>query len=445
MADIAHSKRLLELWEGDEAFRELLLRSPFEATRSYGLTTDAEALRPVWDAHYDRQAPVAPCVERYRAFVGEKLAHRDELRRNSTPNSPYFHHWRRRHMARTTSQLGPAKAHGIVHPLAAFELSKGCSVGCWFCGISAPKLGDIFAYSDANRGLWRDVCSVWREEIGPAAEQAFLYWATDPMDNPDYERFACDFHELCGHFPQTTTALPLRDVERTRRLLRLSEERGCLLNRFSLLTLKILQRVHQQFSAEELAFVELVLQIRKDTPSKAVAGRALEKALKQGEVDYETSTIACISGFLISMVDRSLRLISPCPASQRWPLGYQVFAEATFETAEDFRTQLRRLTSESTMPSAISAAHPVGLRPDLTWTVSERGLTVSSKHLHQTFRGLNPEALESLGQMLAARQFNAEQVALESGADMALVFMVLNQMLGVGVLDEEPKLLHAAV
>lgn len=409
----------------------------------YGLRADPEALRPVWDSDFQpSDGELALSVQRHRAFVAEKMAHRDELRRTSRPLSGNFHAWRVRQMARTTSQLGAVQAHAIVHPLAAFELSKGCSVGCWFCGVSAPKLGDILAYNDANRGFWREVCQVWREVIGPAAEQAFLYWATDPMDNPDYEKFACDFHELCGYFPQTTTALPLRDVERTRRLLKLSEERGCLLNRFSLLTLKILDRVHETFSAEELAFVELVLQIKKDTLSKAVAGRTLEKALRTGVTDYQASTIACVSGFLVNMVDRSVRLISPCPASQRWPLGYQIFGEGTFSNADEFAGVLRRLTSAESMPASVRWQQRVALRPDLSWQLGERGLKVSSPFLHQSFQGLESAALEKLGQLLSRGDLSAEEVALQSGGDLATVFLLLNQMLAVGVLDEEPELLH---
>ena len=436
MAEIGHMKRLLELWEADESFRRHLEDSPREAAQQYGLLADAEAMRPVWDAHWAPDQPVASCVERYRSFVREKFAHRDELRQTSRPLSQRFHAWRQRQMTRTFSQLGPSKAHGIVHPLAAFELSKGCSVGCWFCGISAPKLGDIFAYNDANRGLWRDVCQVWREEVGQAAEQAFLYWATDPMDNPDFEKFSCDFHEICGHFPQTTTALPLRDIERTRRLLRLSEERGCLLNRFSILNLRILKGVHEAFRAEELTFVELVMQMAKELPSKAVAGRALEKALRQGQQEISTSTIACVSGFLINMLEGSIRLISPCPASERWPLGYQIFAEGHFATAEEFRRQLLHMTSEEVMPASIRFRQRVSLRQDLTCSLSPRGLTVSSPHLHQIFRGLADPSLDKLGRMLSQRSYDAESIALEVDPDLAQVFLVLNQMLAAGVLEE---------
>ena len=433
MAEIAHTKRLLECWQGDEVFRARLHEDPALAAGELGLAT-----RPLWDAQVDWSLPVSQEVQRYRAFVAEKFAHRDELRRTSQPKSSNFHGWRVRQMFRTHSQLGGAKAHGIVHPLAAFELSKGCSVGCWFCGVSAPKLGDILAYTDANRDLWRQVCTVWREEIGPAAEQAFLYWATDPLDNPDYEHFACDFHELCGYFPQTTTAIPLRDAERTRRVLRISEERGCLLNRFSILTSKTLQRVHQTFTAEELAFVELVLQMPKETTSKAVAGRARDRALARGETDLEASTIACISGFLVQMIDRTIQLISPCPANEHWPMGYIVFAQRSFHDGESFRQALRELMSDQVMPPVASGLPRVALRGDLEGQVSEVGLVLSNSHLRQTFRGLSHAGLEKLGQLLAGDGLPAGELAVQlEHDDLATVFLVLNQLLAKGVLEEE--------
>jgi len=35
-----------------------------------------------------------------------------------------------------------------------------------------------------------------------AAGRGFCYWGTDPMDNPDYEKFCLDFHEVLGIFPK---------------------------------------------------------------------------------------------------------------------------------------------------------------------------------------------------------------------------------------------------
>src|SRR5205814_8046857 len=107
-----------------------------------------------------------------------------------------------------------------------------------FCGVSAGRKGADFLYTPDNARLWRDVLAVLRRVVGPAAATGFCYWATDPLDNPDYERFALDVAEICGRFPQTTTAQPLKDPERTRALLALSVAHGCTINRFSILTLR---------------------------------------------------------------------------------------------------------------------------------------------------------------------------------------------------------------
>ena len=152
------------------------------------------------------------------------------------------------------------KADGLVHATCCFELAKGCSVGCWFCGVAAPKLGGMFQATPENRKMWRGALKVVRSVVGPGAKRGFCYWASDPLDNPDYEKFACDFHHILGTFPQTTTAIPLRDAQRTRRVLSLSQERGCDLNRFSVLTLKTFERIFQEFTPQELVYVELIPQ-----------------------------------------------------------------------------------------------------------------------------------------------------------------------------------------
>ena len=112
------------------------------------------------------------------------------------------------------------------------------------------------------------------ELFGPAAQAGFCSWATDPSDNPDYPRFLEDYYAVTGALPQTTTALPLANLDFTRAVLRLSEHYRGLPNRFSILTLNAFDAVHETFTAEELLHVELVLLNRESLTSKAVAGRA---------------------------------------------------------------------------------------------------------------------------------------------------------------------------
>ena len=41
--------------------------------------------------------------------------------------------------------------------------------------------------------------------------------------------------------------------------------------------------------------------------------------------DYPMNTIGCVTGFLFNMVDRTVQLISPCTATDEWPLGFYVY------------------------------------------------------------------------------------------------------------------------
>src|SRR5580700_86519 len=83
---------------------------------------------------------------------------------------------------------------------------------------------------------------------------AECYSGTDPFDNPEYERFIEDFAAVNGCLPYTSTALSVRDPERTRRLIAVS---GPNQLRFSVLSLGMLTRIHAEFAPEELLLVEI--------------------------------------------------------------------------------------------------------------------------------------------------------------------------------------------
>lgn len=106
----------------------------------------------------------------------------------------------------------------VLYYPVAFELSKGCSVQCPFCGLAASRLAGIARYEE-NRLLWHGILAAVLEIIGPAAGMGPCYFATEPLDNPDYERFMAGYREIFGTVPQTTTAAALREPERFRVLL----------------------------------------------------------------------------------------------------------------------------------------------------------------------------------------------------------------------------------
>ena len=101
----------------------------------------------------------------------------------------------------------------------------------------------ILSTRSENAGLFRDVLEVLADVVGPTAGKwGFLYWATDPFDNPDYELFCRDFATQFGQFPATTTAKGWTDFPRTRKLIELSDAHGRAHVRLSILSLKMLRQ-----------------------------------------------------------------------------------------------------------------------------------------------------------------------------------------------------------
>ena len=136
-------------------------------------------------------------------------------------------------------------------PLFAFELSKGCSKQCWFCSFSPPQLQNNFLRTPANRAFWRSILTEAWNLCGTACQSSVCYHSTEPSDNPDYLDLLEDFHDVFGVYPQTTTADPLKDVAWTRRILDNRRRDPTNIDRFSVLTLRILRQIYATFSAEE--------------------------------------------------------------------------------------------------------------------------------------------------------------------------------------------------
>ncbi|MEO1432949.1 MAG: radical SAM family RiPP maturation amino acid epimerase [Cyanobacteria bacterium J06633_8] len=450
--NLINIKRFYERWMADREFREQLLLDPYNACKYYELKVDVEKIRPIWDENYIQQnnekisdSSILDIFSNFILNIKRKEQFYDSF---SSLKNHNYKIWRERQIARTNGQFRKCDYDNIVHAPTSFELSKGCSVGCWFCGISAPRLGDIFTYNDHNAQLWREVLQVVADIFGSkTGGEGFCYWATDPLDNPDYEKLCSIFHEIFGTFPQTTTAQPLKDIERTRALLKLSQEKGCELNRFSILSLKIFNQVHENFTAEELAQVELVLQNPEAIGFKADSGRSLARKQKKVEKNPESvedspqTTIACVSGFLFSMVDRNVKLISPCPASERWKDGYIIYDEGTFTDANDLKTLLERMI-EKHMPTSVRYNDIIRFRHDLKYESLSDGFKVSTRYLTSKFR--NQPYLKELGEIIQEGDKTTREIVFllnKFGVPEANTLYYLNMLFNKGLFDEEALVL----
>ena len=373
-------KRLLELARALPDFEESLESN----LQGWNLDLSAVEAKAILEGN-------SPLLVDFQEREKEKTRHRLSLRQECVPLHPGLQAWRSRQEARCLSELGGHRHQVILHYPAAFELTSGCSVGCWFCGFAAPPLTGKFGATDSNLALWREVLVALRERVGPGARRAFGYWATDPLDHPDYEVFCRQFYDVLGGWPRTTTALGARDVERTRALLSESRERGCRTDRLSVLSKGDLKRLYQAFQPDELLDVELIIHLTGSHLLRSTSGRARAR-VEQGKrvardfpsAAEEAGTIACVSGFLVEMPRRRVRLISPCRATDERPLGYRVVAEASFQSGEEFGQALEELTSPDKLEIAPADDRILRFRSDLA--LEPRGVK-SAYRLHQIRAG----------------------------------------------------------
>ena len=451
-------KRFLELWTADPKFRDLVEEDVNLAFDRAGLDrrlVSPSDIRALYDEEYaleclDSETWVPPLIySQYRNWCAEKVLHREHIRMTlATPSHAGHRAWRNRQMKRVLGQLGFGPFQGIVHAPFAIELSDGCSVGCWFCGVSAEKRMRDFPYSEENAILWRGVLSALRNQLGPAAAEGFNYWATDPLDNPDYEQFCLDMARILGRFPQTTTAQSQKHIERLRKLLPLSREHGCPINRFSILSLPILRKIHAAFTPGELLHTELITQNMEANTMQSNSGRArnsnrLEKKSEFVNLDEnwreQPGTISCVSGFLINMVTKTVKMVSPTPCDDVWPNGYFIYEEGTFTDSADFGKLIAGMAARH-MPEFPPMGKIARFRRDITPSKNERTLTLQSWGLLSNFElepGLDRIA-DSLtkGDKTFARIIEEAETLDHLPLEEAYVFLC--HLFDQGLLDEEP-------
>lgn len=434
-ASVGHTKRLAERYGAEPDFAAGINLSPESLPIRFGEQLIGADEISAYERHRENRRRLG--IETFRLCA---------------PQHPRIRAFRARQIRRARWELGAGVDEDLLHVPLSFELSRGCTVGCWFCAVSALPYGGSLPYNEQTAGEWRALLTVLQEFFGPATAHGFLYWATDPLDNPDYERFLIDFHAVTGSWPQTTTALALRDVERTRRLLELGAAHGRTADRFSVLSRSAFRRILDEFSPEELLHVDLIPQFNEEASPKSLSGRARERSLrkqaKTPDVLNESAestpppagtTSSCVTGFLFNLVERTAKLISPCPASARWPLGYLVFDEFTYTDAADLRDKIEQSIA-TRMPIVVSTEMKMGFSP--CWRVeypTDGTFVLRSPHWNVSFNRIRDG--EDLARRIEKGIHTAGEIAtarmVERQIDPVQTFRELNLLFQQGVLGEE--------
>lgn len=447
--EVAEAKRAMELWTMEPGFREAFLVAPEETLSAHGLSVDALAVKILADhdtaLKYQKRPPgeLPLAVRRYRAFIREKIAWRERMIKElCVPKHPAFRAWRNRQANRCWSELG-SRNRSLIHVPITFELDLGCSVGCPFCGVMAERLQKVCPYDEENAALWKGVLSFAKETVGDAAGQGTCYYATEPLDNPDYEKFTDAFFEVFGLVPQLTTAASMRKPERTRAYLFDALKKDRRVHRFSVLSLDMLHKIYETFTPEELVCVELLPQFTEAPHNLfANAGRAREDDGLRRE-EGNGSTISCVSGFVVNMAERSIRLITPCGADEAHPTGEMHIAKKFFADLDDFKYVLVSMINRF-MQTEIPKNQPLYLRPGISFEKTEKGIEFfRSEKFRLKFFGaddLSPVLYHNVLDKLEIGGKTACDVAgelmEESGAFPANVFFILEKFESAGLFLE---------
>lgn len=364
----------------------------------------------------------------------------------SIPDNPQIDAWRKRRIASGRSELGYF-GYVIDHPILAYELGNGCSVGCWFCAFASNKLIKNFDYSE-NREVTDRIIQVCIDLFGKeGAGLALPYYGTEPHDNPNYIDFLRQYEKMTGYPLCTSTAFPT-DAKWLRELLAFYHDRDCPLPwpRLSVLSKSMLLKIHDLYTPEELVHVELLMQLKDDPRKKVTGGRILEEqsGLRglQPEQFFEQEvpqgSISCVSGFLINFVKLTIQVVSPCYTTKRWPYGYRVFDETTFKLeAEDFRDTVEKLI-ERNMPTSFPKTELMQFREDLKYEEAEKGFKLTSPNQVHHFN--NAEIHIPLGFLISEGKHTFDDIMdimqKEHAANPMVLLSVLNSLFDKGFLNE---------
>jgi radical SAM family RiPP maturation amino acid epimerase len=473
---LSQVKRFFECYDGDKELRDNLKAgavTPEQRAllKEIGVTFEIEALEPVWrDREVFEQALDAPesqaAQDAFRLVESYPLLNlwaRYKLRRaqayveqrvwlTTTPNdSPSYSAWRRRRIQATKSELGHY-GYEIDHPALAIELQVGCSVGCYFCAFDAPKLQKVFDIGvPENRQLFRDIALSLRLRLGWSSGHALLYWSTEPADNPHYIQFMKDYKEITGSSVCTATARA--DEKWVSDLLAHYGPMNQPWPRISVLTRSIMYKIHKRFTPWEARDMVLLMQQKDGEEQRQKVPGGRDKMLKRLEDytdlrDLDTArtpddlvvpqgSIACVSGFLVNIIEKTIRLISPCYTSPQHRYGYRVFDTVSFTDAADFDRQLAGML-ERKMVFEPYDEMPMKFRDDLRYRPKPGGFQLTTRH--QVHECTGNEVFGPLGELVHRGTHTHAQVVDElverHGLNAMLVAAVIKSLFDEGFLCE---------
>jgi hypothetical protein len=160
-------------------------------------------------------------------------------------------------------------------------------------------------------------------------------------------------------------------------------------------------------------------------------------------MEDQAGSICCVSGFLVNMVERSIKLISPVGADERWPLGMIVYDQAEFKDDKDFPKVLQ--TMQNRIKLKLDMDDIVQFNTKAKVELLEDGFQLKSASTLVSFTKKGCEdVLRYIGELISEGTKSANEICLlsfyKTSKPMQFAMGILQELFNGGFINEDPKI-----